>query len=121
MATLEDLKAGTVVAGLAPDGLAKIVQVEWFGDQAVKVTFEDSSGTVRNRLVYRNEEPTLEVVSAGRPWSFDGDGHLLRLVSEAYRIRLAHLFDPYLAIHTSRIESLPHQITAVRRKPWIFA
>jgi superfamily II DNA or RNA helicase len=89
------------------------VQVEWFGDQAVKVTYEDSSGGVRNRLVYRNEERTLELVEAGRPWSFDGDGALLRLVSEAYRIRLAHLFDPYLAIHTSRIEPLPHQITAV--------
>jgi hypothetical protein len=35
------------------------------------------------------------------------------MVSEAYRIRLAHLSDPYLAIHTSRIEPLPHQITAV--------
>ena len=36
-----------------------------------------------------------------------------QLVSEAYRIRLAHLFDPYLAIHSSRITPLPHQITAV--------
>lgn len=113
MAALEDLKAGASIRGLVPDGLAKVVQVEWFGDQAVKVTFEDPSGAVRNRLVYRNEEPALEVAKAGRPWSFDGDGHLLRLVSEAYRIRLAHLFDPYLAIHTSRIEPLPHQITAV--------
>ena len=40
-------------------------------------------------------------------------GRLLRLVSEAYRIRLAHLFDPLLAVHTSLIEPLPHQITAV--------
>src|SRR6185503_178231 len=38
---------------------------------------------------------------------------LLRLTSEAYRIHLAHLFDPYLAVHSSRIEPLPHQITAV--------
>ena len=113
MVNLEDLKAGARVRGLSPGGLAKVVQVEWFGDQAVKVTFEDATGAVRNRLVYRNEEPTLEIVSAGRSWSFDGDGALLRLVSEAYRIRLAHLFDPYLAIHTSRIEALPHQITAV--------
>ena len=44
---------------------------------------------------------------------FDGDGRLLRLVAEADRIRLAHLFDPYLAVHSSRIEPLPHQITAV--------
>jgi SNF2 family DNA or RNA helicase len=35
------------------------------------------------------------------------------LASEAYRIRLAHLFDPYLAISASQIEALPHQITAV--------
>ncbi len=94
MAALEDLKAAATVKGLSPAGLAKVVQIEWFGDQAVKATFEDGAGAVRNRLVYRNEEPTLEVVTAGRPWSFDGDGHLMRLVSEAYRIRLAHLFDP---------------------------
>lgn len=113
MARLEDLKAGSSIRGLAPGGLATVVQIEWFGDQAVKVTFEDSAAQVRNRLVFRTEEPSLELVEEGRPWSFDGDGHLLRLVSEAYRIRLAHLFDPYLAIHTSRIEPLPHQITAV--------
>jgi SNF2 family DNA or RNA helicase len=113
VASLEDLKAGAFITGLAPSGAAKVVHVEWFGDQAAKVTYEDASGAVRNRLVYRNEQPALEIVKEGRPWSFDGDGALLRLVSEAYRIRLAHLFDPYLAIHTSRIEPLPHQITAV--------
>src|SRR5213076_1303391 len=47
------------------------------------------------------------------PWSFDGDGSLLLLVSEAYRIHLAYLFDPLLAVHTSLVEPLPHQITAV--------
>ena len=34
-------------------------------------------------------------------------------MSEAQRIRLAHLFDPVLAVHTSVVEPLPHQITAV--------
>src|SRR5437870_12790589 len=64
-------------------------------------------------LVYRDREPTLEIGEAGRPWSFDGDGKLFRLVSEARRIDLAHLFDPLLAIHTSIVDPLPHQITAV--------
>ena len=41
------------------------------------------------------------------------DGVLFRLVSEAHRIHLAHLFDPVLAVHTSLVEPLPHQITAV--------
>jgi superfamily II DNA or RNA helicase len=35
------------------------------------------------------------------------------LVSEAHRIRLAHLFDPLVAVHSSLVEPLPHQITAV--------
>ncbi len=34
-------------------------------------------------------------------------------MSEAHRIRLAHLFDPVLAVHTSLVDPLPHQITAV--------
>src|SRR5207244_4767430 len=63
--------------------------------------------------IYRHDQPRLEIVEHGRPWSFDGDGALFRLVSEAQRIRLAHLFDPVLAVHTSVVEPLPHQITAV--------
>ncbi len=43
----------------------------------------------------------------------DADGNLFRLVSEALRIRLAYLFDPYLAVHTSNLDALPHQIRAV--------
>ena len=50
---------------------------------------------------------------SGEIWSFDADGALLRLVTEANRIKLAHYFDPYLAIHTSLVDPLPHQITAV--------
>jgi hypothetical protein len=61
----------------------------------------------------RHDEPRIQVVEQGRPWSFDGDGGLFRLVSEAQRIRLACLFDPVLAVHTSIVEPLPHQITAV--------
>ena len=113
MARLEDLTPGVLVDGLASGGTARVVLVEWFGDQAVKVTYEDASGTAANRPVYRNEEAALKTVEPGRAWSFDGDGALLRLVSESWRIRLARLFDPYLAVHAARIEPLPHQITAV--------
>ncbi len=64
-------------------------------------------------MVFRGEETAFEPVEAGRPFGFDADAILLRLASEAYRIRLAHLFDPYLAVSASQIEALPHQITAV--------
>jgi SNF2 family DNA or RNA helicase len=110
---LEELTPGAVIRGLVAGATVKVVQVEWFGDQAIKATFEGPNGAVRNRLVYRSDEDSLELVGPGRAWSFDGDGELFRLASEAQRIRLAYLFDPYLALSTSLIEPLPHQITAV--------
>jgi superfamily II DNA or RNA helicase len=110
---LEELTRGAAIRGILPDGLVTVVDVKWFGSTAIEITYKDSAGKLGNELVYRESEPALEIVTIGRPWSFDGDGAMLRLVSEAYRIRLAHLFDPVLAVHTSLVEPLPHQITAV--------
>lgn len=110
---LEHLLPGTVVRGILPDALVNVVSVQMFGSEALELTYKTADGKVANELLYRHDEPRLEVVEHGRPWSFDGDGALFRLVSEAQRIRLAHLFDPVLAVHTSVVEPLPHQITAV--------
>lgn len=112
MARLEDLKRGAVVRGVS-EADATVIDVEWHGTGAVTLTYRDDGGQVNQRLLFRDDEPTLEIVTAGRPWSFDSDGALFRLASEALRIRLAHLFDPYLAVSTSLIDPLPHQITAV--------
>src|SRR4051794_36708815 len=113
MARLEDLTRGASVRGILPDGLVTVVDLRWHGSAAAELTYKDASGRLGSELLFRDREPTLEIASAGRPWSFDGDGALLRLVSEAHRIRLAYLFDPLLAVHTSLVDPLPHQITAV--------
>jgi superfamily II DNA or RNA helicase len=110
---LEDLQPNAAVRGLLPDALVTVVNVQWFGSEALELTYKTPAGKVANQLLYRDDEPRLEVVEHGRPWSFDGDGARFRLVSEAHRIHLAHLFDPVLAVHTSLIDPLPHQITAV--------
>src|SRR5213594_5212668 len=113
MSRLEDLQPSAAVRGVLPDALVTVVSVQWFGSEALELTYKTPSGRVANELLYRDDEQRLEIVEAGRPWSFDGDGALFRLVSEAQRIHLAHLFDPVLAVHTSVVEPLPHQITAV--------
>ena len=110
---LEDLQANAAVRGVPADGLVTVVSVQWFGSEALELTYKTPAGRVANELLYRDDEARLEIVEIGRPWSFDGDGALFRLVSEAQRIRLAHLFDPVLAVHTSVVDPLPHQITAV--------
>ncbi|MBV8309908.1 MAG: DEAD/DEAH box helicase, partial [Planctomycetaceae bacterium] len=113
MTRLEDIARGSSVRGILPEGLAAVLDVKWLGSVAIEVTYKDSAGRLGHEMLYRDREPTLEVVTEGRPWSFDGDGALFRLVSEAHRIQLAHLFDPLLAVHTSLVDPLPHQITAV--------
>ncbi len=113
MARLEDITVGASVIGIVGEVPVTVIAVKWFGNTALEVTFKDARGQLANQLLYKEDEERIEVKSGSLPWSFDADANLMRLVSEAYRINLAHIFDPYLAVHTSSIEPLPHQISAV--------
>ena len=113
MTQLENLTRGATVKGLLPNQNATVIDTQWHGSDVIEITYKDANGQPHTQLLLRDDESTLEIVTEGRPWSFDGDGGSFRLVSEAHRIRLAHLFDPLLAVHTSLVEPLPHQITAV--------
>jgi superfamily II DNA or RNA helicase len=123
VAKLEELTRGASVDGVVPGEAVTVVDVRWYGTTAIEVTYKlERTGAVANRLLYRGDEDSFRIVAAGRSWAFDGDGRLLRLVSEAFRIRLAYLFDPQLAVTISQVEALPHQISAVyeemlRRQP----
>jgi hypothetical protein len=123
MARLEDLKPGGTIKGILPDAQVTVIEAKFHGANVVELVYKDAKGRLGTELIYRYREPTLEIVAEGQPWSFDADAGMLRLVSEAYRIRLAYLFDPLLAIHTPLIGPPPHQIAAVcpevRSRQWI--
>lgn len=89
MSKLEDLLPNASVQGILPNCLVTVVNTQWFGSEALELTYKDPGGKVANELLYRHDEPRIAVAAQGRPWSFDGDGHQFRLVSEAHRIRLA--------------------------------
>lgn len=110
---LEDLKSGSKVRGIAIGEPVTVVHAQWIGSNAVDLTFKQQNGAVSSRLLYRDDEPRLDLVQQGTPWAFNADGHLFQLASEARRIQLGYLFDPLLAVHTSLVDPLPHQITAV--------
>ena len=113
MTRLEELKPGIIVKGILPDEQVTVIAANWQGDAAVDLIYRDSGGALGSELLYRDKETSLEISTEGLPLSFDGNGAMFRLVSEAYRIQLSHLFDPLLAVHTSQVDPLPHQITAV--------
>ncbi|APF36459.1 RNA helicase [Chelatococcus daeguensis] len=112
MIRLEEIVPGARIRGIAGTQFVEVLAARSFGPDAVEVTYK-LNGAVDQTVLFRSSESELELAELTRRFAFDGDGHLLRLASEALRIRLAHLFDPFLAVRSSQIEALPHQLTAV--------
>lgn len=109
---LEDVRAGVRVGGIVPGEPVAIIAATWHGTEAVELTFKKLDGTLVQQVLYRGDESALTpVAGGGRP--FDADGREFKLVAEAQRIKLAGLFDPMLAVATSDVQPLPHQIRAV--------
>ena len=110
---LEDIKNHAIISGIEPNESVRIISTEPVGDNALTVYYKRSGGALLERMLFRTDEANLYLSEIGRPWAFDAPGEDFKLVLEAYRISLAHLFDPMMAVHTSNVEPLPHQITAV--------
>lgn len=110
---LEDLRPGLNVVGLEPTDIVSLIAVVPIGEGTVQVIYKTASGGLKERLLGRLDEAQIDIATQGRPWSFDGDGEAFKLAVEAKRMDLAFLFDPMMAVHSSNVEPLPHQITAV--------
>ena len=44
MSRLEDLQPNASVRGILPDRLVTVVNVQWFGSEALELTYKDPSG-----------------------------------------------------------------------------
>lgn len=111
---LEDLATGQSLAGIEPSGvLVSVVAAVPIAEGTVRVVYQTADGVLKDRLLGRADEAAILLPTTQRPWSFDGDPAAFQLACEAKRIDLAFLFDPMMAVHTSNVQPLPHQITAV--------
>ena len=50
MSKLEDLRPNAAVRGILPDGLVTVVNAQWFGSEALELTYKTSTGKVANEL-----------------------------------------------------------------------
>ena len=110
---LEDLTPGVRVRGINGQDEVLVIGVSWHGTNAVTLTFKDQINQLGDVLLYRDHEPELQVFRAAAVSAFDGDPNDFKLALEAYRIRMAARFDPMLAVSTSDVDPLPHQLKAV--------
>jgi superfamily II DNA or RNA helicase len=112
MTRLEQIVPGSRIRGIAGNAFVEVLAARSYGPDALEVTYK-ADGVVDQTVLFRSSEADLKLAEPSRRFAFDGDGHLFRLASEALRIKLAHLFDPFVAVRASQIEALPHQLTAV--------
>lgn len=110
---LEEISNGTNLEGVEPASVITVVAAIPIPPDSLQLVYRLPDGGLRERLLSRADETSLKIATTARPWSFDGDGAAFQLTAEAKRIDLAFLFDPMMAVHTSNVEPLPHQITAV--------
>ena len=110
---LEDVTPGAHILGIAVDAPVTVVAATWIGGNALRLTYRTDAGRLDERLLYRDHEPRLDLAKQGAAFDLTADGAKFKLAAEALRIRMAGRFDPMLAVHTSELEPLPHQIQAV--------
>ncbi|MGO9475776.1 MAG: DEAD/DEAH box helicase, partial [Rhodomicrobium sp.] len=110
---LEEITAGLNLTGIEPAHIVSVIATVKLGDGAFQLVYRLPDGAIKERLLSRADECLIAIATAERPFSFDGDAAAFQLACEAKRIDLAFLFDPMMAVHTSNVQPLPHQITAV--------
>ena len=115
MLKLEGVKVGLQVTGIVPGHVARIVSVEPAGSDAITVIVKSELGVAEQQL-YRSDEVHLAIAEKNLPWSFEAPADDFKLALEAFRIELGSAFDPMMAIHSSNVIPLPHQISAVYEK-----
>nr|MDT0665898.1 hypothetical protein [Micromonospora sp. DSM 115978] len=109
---LEEFGPGLRIDGLIPAEVVTVIYAQRHGNDAVELTYKTTDGVLGQQVVFRKDESRLSVASTGsRP--FDANASDFTLAAEAQRITMAGLFDPMLAVATSDVEPLPHQIRAV--------
>lgn len=113
MAKLEEIIKDAWVRGIIPEGIVKIERADFIGENSLEVFYSDDKNGMGKSLLSRDQEHKYFIEGKSRGFSFDSDGAFFKLAAESKRIGLAHIFDPYLAVHTSLVDPLPHQIKAV--------
>ena len=112
MSKLEDLQPGLRLAGVIPGQNVSVIAVQPHGADAIELTYKTAGGELGQRVLGRDAEGKLALASLeARP--LDAPAADFKLVAECQRIKLAGLSDPMLAVTTSDIQPLPHQLRAV--------
>ena len=108
----EPIKEGQILTGPLFNEPMQVETVRPTGDGAwVAGLIGTQSERFRRVTLTLNDIEALKILDS--TFSYDSDGHLLRLGLQAYALGIAYEFDPYFGLSISRVDPLPHQLEAI--------
>jgi superfamily II DNA or RNA helicase len=107
---IEEVKPGVHIAGSKWPESVEINKVENFGNH-LRLIGATKSGKHIDQVISIAELNNIRIVQVGVDFSTESWKAFLAL--ETIRYRFASLYDPLLAMNTSKVDPLPHQIEAV--------
>ncbi|MBM7500906.1 superfamily II DNA/RNA helicase [Brachybacterium muris] len=112
--TLATLRAGQRLRGLVPGQTVTLIAIDPIDAGLFEVFYRDDSGRSGARAITDADVARFEIAGDfdSAP-AYDADPDEFRLAAEALRIKYAALYDPMVAVNSSDVDPLPHQIRAV--------
>nr|WP_286982141.1 helicase-related protein [Corynebacterium sp. UBA5992] len=112
--TLATLRAGQRLLGLALGQTVTLIAIDPIDEGLFEVFYRDDFGRSGARTITDADAANFEIAADfdSAP-AYVADSDDFRLASEALRIKYAALYDPMVAVNSSDIDPLPHQIRAV--------
>jgi len=110
---LSSISPNLLLRGVKPGEIVRVKSVEWLGPDSIELVFRNEAGGYEGVTLNRANEADLEIATSQLPWTFTANAADFKMGVEALRMRLGHLFDPLMAVHSSDVDPLPHQIAAV--------
>ena len=107
---ISQLHQGQFVCGIFPNLTVEIISVTDYQAGSVIVVARLPTGEIDERIV--TDEMNFELVESSN-LNFKADPGKFKLAMEAKRMELAGVFDPFVALSSSNLKPLPHQLSAV--------
>jgi hypothetical protein len=92
------------LSGASSRTAVTVVNVQWFGSEALELTYKDPEAESLTSCFTATTSSAKSSNKVGLGLRRD---EVFAAGSEAHRIRLAYLFDPVLAVHTSLVDRYP--------------
>lgn len=109
---MSPIREGHLISGTAFNETMRVVTVQPLGFDAWRLGLVGIQTQVYRQVTLTAQDIAALSITANTA-TYEGDGSLLRLGLQAYTLGIGYEFDPYFGLSISRVDPLPHQLSAV--------